>query len=88
MAAKTKAEYMKRGQEIIDPKLIGRWEECVDIRMGDLYQGWDLDAALDIIERLNNGASLEEARRMLDEQGHSGSSFAITISIILTIKCQ
>lgn len=84
--AKTKEYFMKRGQEIIAPERMGRWEECVDIRLGDLYEGWDLDAALDIIEKLNADCSFAEAKKMIEDQNHSGSSYAITLSIIDTFS--
>ena len=84
--AKTKEYFMKRGQEIIAPERLGRWEECVDIRLGDLYEGWDLDAALDIIEKLNADCSFAEAKKIIEDQNHSGSSYAITLSIIDTFS--
>ena len=84
--SKTKADFMKRGQEIIEPKYMTRWEECVDIRMSDLYQGADLECALDIIERLNNGANFKDVKELVNSQGHSGASYGITMSIVASFS--
>lgn len=79
-------EWIEKGKKYIYPQRILNWKECVPIRAGDLYHGRDLDNALDIMELLENGGSIEEARQMIESQGHSGASYGIVRSMILTFS--
>lgn len=70
-------EWIEKGHEILDEKYWDYWDECVPIRLSDLYHGMELKCCLDIIEPLNNGCSLEEAKEIIESQGHSGMSFGL-----------
>ena len=52
------------------------------IRASDLYHGMELDNCLDIVKVLNNGGSLDEARAMINNQGHSGMSFGLVRNMV------
>lgn len=75
-------EWIKKGHAILDEKYWELWDECVPIRLGDLYRGMELGHTLEIVERLNAGCDFSEARTILDKQGHSGMSFGLMRSMI------
>lgn len=73
--------YNKLGKEILDEEYHELWEECVPIRLGDLYRGMELDCTLDIVKELNEN-DFEKAYEVLYNQGHSGMSYGLVISMI------
>lgn len=75
------AKYREKGHEILDSKFHERWDEAVPVRVGDIYHGMELQAALDVIELLNKGEN-EAAKKKLFGQGHSGMSASITLALI------
>lgn len=70
-------EWIEKGHEILDEKYWDYWDECVPIRLSDLYHGMELKCCLDIVKPLNDGCSLEEAKKIIESQGHSGMSFGL-----------
>ena len=75
-------EWIEKGRAILDKKYHKLWEECVPIRLDDLYFGEELGACLDIVEPLNKGCTLEKANAIIKSQGHSGMSFALACSMV------
>lgn len=75
-------EWIEKGHKILDEKYWTKWDECVPIRLGDLYRGMELKACLDIIEPLNNGCDLEKAKEIIESQGHSGMSFGLVRAMV------
>lgn len=76
--------WIKRGMAFVFPEMAQLWEECVKVRASDLYRGFEVDCALAIMEKLEKGATFEEAKQLLDSQKHSGTSWALTRHIIFT----
>lgn len=75
-------EWIQKGHKILDEKYHEEWDKVVPIRLSDLYEGMELKACLDIIKPLNNGCSLEEAKEIIENQGHSGMSFSLVRSMV------
>jgi hypothetical protein len=75
-------EWIEKGNAILNEKYHELWAKCVPIRLGDLYKGMELKACLDIVEPLNNGCSLDEAKAIIDSQGHSGMSFGLVCAMV------
>jgi hypothetical protein len=75
-------EWIEKGNTILDEKYRELWAKCVPIRLGDLYQGMELEMCLDIVLELNNGCSFDEAKTIIESQGHSGMSFGLICSMI------
>lgn len=75
-------EWIEKGKSILDEKYHEDWIKCVPIRLGDLYRGMELKCCLDIVKELNSGCDLESAKKIIDEQGHSGMSFGLVCSIV------
>ena len=91
--AKAKAEakipdWIKRGEGFIYPERAEEWKKCVEARANDLYHGIDLDAAIEIMEKLESGATLDEAKELLDSQNHSGASYGMVRNIIFSFSKQ
>jgi len=75
-------ELIEKGNVILDEKYRDYWAKCVPIRLGDLYEGMELKCCLDIIIELNNGCTLDEAKTIIEKQGHSGMSFGLVCSMV------
>ena len=75
-------EWIEKGNAILDEKYHETWAECVPIRLDDLYQGMELGATLDIVKELNAGCELQKAKKIIEEQGHSGMSFGLVCSMV------
>lgn len=75
-------EWIEKGKKILDSKHHDLWIKIVPVRLKDIYRGFELGACLDIVEQLNNNCKLEEAKAIIEEQGHSGMSFGLVCSMI------
>ena len=75
-------EWIEKGNIILDEKYRENWAKCVPIRLDDLYQGMELKCCLDIVIELNNGCTLDEAKTIIESQGHSGMSFGLVCSMV------
>ena len=80
--------WIKKGEAFIYPERMEEWTQCVEARASDLYHGRDLDDAIEIMEKLENGASLDEAKELLDSQDHSGTSYEMVRNIIFSFSKQ
>lgn len=73
--------WMKKGREVLTEDKWKLWDEIVPIRLGDLYKGMELGCCLDIIKILKNG-TLDEAKKEIESQNHSGISFGLVCNMI------
>lgn len=73
--------WMEKGREILDKSKWELWDKIVPIRLNDLYQGMELKCCLDIVEILKKG-TLEEAKKEIENQNHSGMSFGLVCSMV------
>lgn len=78
--------WIERGKKIIDPGLYEKWEKCVNIRVKDGFHGSDLEDALNVMEALSNGKSLEEAYSIFNKNSYSPSGYNMVLSIIATFS--
>lgn len=67
-------KVIKDGQKIVFPERADQWEDYVRDRFKDVYIGKDAVDALTIIEALNRGDSVDDAKKMLEEMNQSGSA--------------
>jgi len=75
-------QWIEKGNTILEEKYRELWAKCVPIRLGDLYQGMELKCCLDIVSELNNNCTLDEAKAIIENQGHSGMSFGLVCSMV------
>lgn len=75
-------EWKGKGRAILDEKYWSIWDEILPIRLGDLYKGMELGMCLDIVKALNEGCSLEDAKKIIDEQGHSYMSHYLVRNMV------
>ena len=73
-------ERIERFKKLKNTKNQEEWEECVSGRENDLYEGQDVDDALEIMEILDEYH--DKINTALDKQNHSGGSIAMLISMI------
>lgn len=74
--------WIEKGKDILNEDKWDYWTEIVPIRLDDLYQGMELGCCLDIVKILNNGGTLEEAKKKINSQGHSGMSFGLVCTMV------
>ena len=75
-------EWITKGHEILDEKYWEKWDECVPIRLDDLYKGMELGDCLDIVKALNDGCDLDTAKKIIHNQDHSGMSFGLVRAMV------
>lgn len=75
-------EWMEKGRTILTEDKWAFWDEIVPVRLNDLYRGMELGCSLDIITILNNGGTLEEAKKKIESQNHSGTSFGLVCAMV------
>lgn len=74
--------WVEKGKEVLDEEYLDMWNDCVPIRLRDLYRGMELECCLDIVKMLNNDSSFEDCEAILDSQGHSGVSYSLVLGMI------
>jgi len=77
---------IKRGQKIIFPERADQWEEFVKDSFKDKYVGKDAEGAVEIIEALNKGLSIDEAKKIvekLDKDGINGAAYMMIRKSVL-----
>jgi hypothetical protein len=72
-------EYKVKGRAILTKNYYALWDKMVPIRLGDLYEGMELTSCLDIIKELPD---LDKAKEVFEEQGHSGMSGSLVLSMV------
>ena len=75
-------EWEKRGEALIYPQRKEEWRRCVEGRAKDLYHGKDLVNAMEVMEALEQGATVEEATKIAYDANHSGASWAMMMRIV------
>lgn len=75
-------KWIEKGNQILDEEYRELWAKCVPVRLGDLYEGMELGMCLDIVIELNNGCTLDEAKAIIESQGHSGMSWGLICSML------
>lgn len=58
------------------------WQECIESRLKDIYQGEDLKFALEIMKILDSNGSIEDVEKAMKEKELSTAKHATVITII------
>lgn len=86
-AIKNIPNWIERGKVLIFPERYKEWEECVRLRTNDLYRGGEIELALQIMEDLENGMSMEEAKeefkRLTNECNSTGTFDTLIRNVVL-----
>lgn len=75
-------EWKAKGREVLDEDKWERWDTIVPIRLDDLYQGMELGCCLAIVDILNTSGNLDDAKKEIESQGHSGMSFGLVCAMV------
>lgn len=75
-------EWKAKGRQVLDESKWDYWDEIVPIRLSDLYHGMELGCCLNIVKILNDNGSLDDAKREIENQGHSGMSFGLVRTMV------
>ena len=78
--------YIEKGHEILSEDKWELWDEIVPVRLRDLYHGMELGNCLDIVEILNSDGSLEDAKKEMKSQGHSGMSWGLVKAMVASFS--
>lgn len=74
--------WIKKGHEILTEDKWDYWDKIVPIRLGDLYHGMELGCCLSLVEMLNKECSLDEAKKVIEDQNHSGMSYGLVRAMV------
>lgn len=74
-------EWITMGREILAEEHWDDWEKYVLNQSNQLYENLPKQC-LEVVEALNAGCSLEEAKAVLEQQGHSGASLVLVLDMI------
>lgn len=78
-------EFNKKAIGVIKDDRLDYWNEIVPIRLNDLYRGMELGCTLEIAEIIADGdISFPKAKEVLNNQGHSGTSYGLMKAMIKT----
>jgi len=75
-------EWKEKGRKVLEETYWNFWDEIVPIRLSDLYHGMELGCCLDIVKVLNNGGNLKEAKKIIEDQNHSGMSYGLVRNMV------
>ena len=82
-ATKKIPHWIEKGEKYIYPQKLDDWKRCVKTRAKDIYNGLELDSALEAMEALNKGMSFEKVNEIIDGKGHSGKSHSLVMDILI-----
>lgn len=79
--------YRKRARGLVLDETLESWDEVVPIRLGDIYRGMELGNVLECCsvmrdESLSREERLRKAYGIFADEGHSGTSAAITMAML------
>lgn len=74
--------WIEAGKKFIYPQRYKKWAENVEFRAEDIYNGKEIDCALEIMELLDKGVSFQEAYDKIKDQNHTGQSYSLVMSMI------
>lgn len=74
-------EWIEEGHKVLSEDKWQIWDECVPIRLSDLYKGMELGQCLDIIRTVKE-RSITDGIEVMRNQGHSGMSWGLMKSMI------
>jgi len=75
-------EWTNKGREVLSEDKWEYWDEIVPYRLNDLYHGMELGCCLDIVKILNENGTIDEAKAMIESQGHSGMSYGLVCAMV------
>lgn len=67
---------------LVKPETSSEWRECLEVRASDIYHGGDSKSAIELMSAHSTGASVEDLKKLFDDQGHSGRSGSMALSMI------
>lgn len=73
--------WMEKGREVLDSSKWKYWDSIVPVRLNDLYQGMELGQCLELVSLLKED-KFDEAKELINNQGHSGMSFSLVCSMV------
>lgn len=79
-------KWIEEGEAIIFPQRYEEWEKLVIESPHKIYNGEDISASLEIMKALKSGATMEEAKEILNKQNHSGASYALVRNILFNFS--
>lgn len=69
-------KWIAEGHKVLSEDKWQMWDECVPIRLSNLYEGMELGQCLDIIKAVNE-RGIAAGIKVMRSQGHSGLSWAL-----------
>ena len=77
--------WEKEARGVLAPNKLETWDYLVPIRLRDLYHGMELGSCLEIIKVLNDD-DFPKAFQVLSDQNHSGMSYGLVQSLVISMS--
>lgn len=74
--------WREKGKEFIDPEMITEWNELLPAALKGPYMDYIINCASSILEMLQGNVDFSECEKELMRQAHSGTSYALTMSMV------
>lgn len=78
--------WISAGKKLMYCERYDDWDKCVEKRVNDIYRGNDLDFALQIMKALDEGATIDEARKIFEKQCHIGTTKFVVRDIVFAFS--
>ncbi len=76
------SNWISKGKTLIYPEKYAEWEKTVQSYADGIFHGSEIELALEIMEILKNGETIEEVLNIFDEQKISGMAKSIVMNIL------
>jgi len=79
--------YKKEARGLVLDERLEDWDNCLEVRLGDIYRGMELQQVIDCSrvmkdETLDREARLRKAYKIFNDADHSGMSARLTCSLL------
>lgn len=76
-------EWRAKGRIFLKEKYWELWDECVPVRLSDLYRGMELGCLHDLLVEYDKNQDLDKVKEIFENQGHSGMSAGLMFSMLV-----
>lgn len=77
-------ERLEKGYNVITGNN-EKWQECVELGSEGLYNGMEIDNALDIMQAMKDG-KYTDVKGIFEKENHSGASATCVIKIVKSFR--
>lgn len=77
-------KILYKNYQNIKPEYYNNWINIIDASLNSIYRNYILDCIIEILDMEN--PSLQDVKNKLDQQGHSGNSYDLTVYMLKQVS--